>query len=113
MEDMLFDIPGLQKEPEKPKGRRWGGNDSAKARAIVAPTLPRPCTRCGETVTADMKWHADHILEDVFGGTSTPDNLGPAHKHCNESAGGKIGAAMTNGFKQAQDQRREVTVKWW
>ena len=112
MQGELFHVD-VPERPQGGKARRWGGNDSRKARAIVAPTLPAPCTRCGRIVTADMEWHADHILEDTFGGKADAGNLGPAHAKCNTSAGGKIGARMTNGHKQENNSHRERTVKWW
>lgn len=109
----LFHVE-VPERPEKPKGRRWGGNDSRAARSIVRGMLPSPCTRCGRTVTEDMEWHADHIQEHAFGGASNASNYGPAHAKCNTSAGGKIGARMTNGHKQEQNNsHRERTVKWW
>jgi hypothetical protein len=105
-------------EPERPsrgKVRRWGGNDSRRARDIVRPMLPAPCTRCGKIVTDEMEWHADHLQRAVEGGSDEATNFGPAHAKCNTSDGGKIGAAITNGFKQERDNRshREVTTKWW
>ena len=112
MTEALFDLPGLPEAAQAPTGRRWGGNDSRKARAIVRAMLPAPCTRCGEPVTEDMEWHADHVQEAAFGGEDRASNYGPAHARCNTSAGGRIGAAMTNGPRAVQHVR-ERTVKWW
>lgn len=111
-QDTLFHVD-MPERPAKGPGRRWGGNDSRKARAIVRPMLPAPCTRCGGVVTEDMDWHADHILQDALGGASEASNYGPAHAHCNESDGGKLGAMITNGHKQENQSHRERTTKWW
>lgn len=114
MSEALFEIPGVTDQPKpKASGRRWGGNDSRKARAVVALMLPAPCFRCGRIVTAEMDWHADHVQEATFGGTDEASNFAPSHKKCNESAGGRIGAAMTNARTTANDTRREKTIKWW
>jgi hypothetical protein len=112
MQGELFHVDTPER-PDGGKARRWGGNDSRKARAIVAMMLPAPCTRCGGTVTAEMEWHADHIQEAMHGGGSEAANLGPAHAKCNTSAGGKLGAKITNGYKQENQTHRERTVKWW
>lgn len=108
----LFHV-AVPERPAKAKGRRWGGNDSRQARAIVRPMLPAQCTRCPGIVTEDMDWHADHIQEHALGGESNASNYGPAHAKCNTSAGGKLGARMTNGYKQENTSHRERTVKWW
>lgn len=103
-------------QPERPTrggGRRWGGSDSRKAREYVATLLPAPCYRCGKPVTADMEWHADHVQEAAYGGADSNENYAPAHARCNTSAGGKLGAAITNGYRNENATTREVTVKWW
>ena len=112
MQGELFHVD-VPERPQGGKARRWGGNDSRKARAIVAAMLPAQCTRCPNIVTADMDWHADHIQEHAFGGASNAGNYGPAHAKCNTSAGGKIGARITHGHKQENQSHRERTVKWW
>lgn len=56
-------------------------------------------------MTADMKWTVEHLLERAYGGSETDvSNQWVAHYTCNSSAGGRIGAAITNG-------RRATTVE--
>ncbi|WP_181435965.1 HNH endonuclease signature motif containing protein [Curtobacterium sp. MCBD17_035] len=62
----------------------------------IAATLPAPCVDCGNPVFPDQQWDIGHIIPVSAGGTPTADNLGPSHRHCNRSAGGRLGAAHTN-----------------
>lgn len=108
----LFDMEPVQRSPAAPK-KKWGGNRSTKARAIVRRMLPAGCVRCGGLVTDEMEWHADHIQERDAGGGDSPSNLGPAHARCNESHGGRIGAAITNGVRVQPGVTRERRPRWW
>ena len=109
----LFHIEGLPRSHASPK-KRWGGHASTKARAHVRRMLPAPCNRCGDLVTDEMEWHADHVMERGQGGTDSPDNYLPAHAHCNTSAGGRIGAAITNGTRVTPAPvTRERRPRWW
>ena len=112
MTEALFDMEPVQRSPAAPK-KRWGGHASTKARAHVRRMLPGPCNRCGGLVTDEMDWHADHVMERGQGGTDSPDNYRPAHAHCNTSAGGKIGAAITNGVQVRPEVTRERRPRWW
>ena len=85
----------------------WSGAQVRAARAQWTPRLPQPCCRCGKPVIASQRWQVDHWPI----GRAEASRLGipleslatwPAHGHCNESEGGKTGAAMTNA-------RRRVT----
>lgn len=101
-------------EPERPARKRWGGRDSEKARAIVRRMLPGACWRCGRPLDVDDKWHAGHVQDRMDGGQDSPDNLAPECEPCNLSAGGKRGAAITNGpATERRVQLQERTVKWW
>ncbi len=74
-----------------------------KARPSIARTLPAPCVnRCklGGTVYPGQRWHVGHIVDKAYGGTDARSNLGPSHAHCNQSDGGKIGAARTNAKRK-------------
>ena len=48
-----------------------------------------PCARCGELIAPGERWELDHAPEKL-------GYLGPSHFKCNRSAGGKLGAAITN-----------------
>ena len=109
----LFDMEPIHRSPAAPK-KKWGGHASTKARAHVRRMLPAGCVRCGGIVTDEMDWHADHIQERHDNGTDSPSNLGPAHARCNESAGGRIGAAITNGTRVTPAPiNRERRPSWW
>jgi hypothetical protein len=78
--------------------------------------LPATCWRgCGTLLTVEAdNWTAGHITDRVDGGSNEPSNLAPECKRCNYSAGGKRGAAITNGRKlEATDLQRYRRVKWW
>jgi hypothetical protein len=114
----LFDMEPLER-PGKParQGRaKWGGRASANARAWCRAMLPAACPGCGGIITAEdpeSSWHAGHIEDRAQGGQDSPGNYRPEHARCNTSAGGKLGAAITNGAKVAVDWTRERTLKWW
>jgi hypothetical protein len=112
MAEALFEMEPVQRSPASPK-KRWGGHASTKAMAAVRRMLPAACSRCGGLVTDEMDWHADHLTERAQGGTDSPDNYGPAHAHCNTSAGGKIGAAITNGVRVQPGVTRVRRPSWW
>lgn len=79
-------------------GKRWGGSESRRARALWKDRLPTICPRCGRPVVprpwlpADG-WQPDHWpIPRERGGTETV----PAHTECNLAAGGRRGAEITN-----------------
>ena len=57
------------------------------------------CARCGQLIESGERWELDHA-------PGKQGYLGPSHFHCNRSAGGKVGAAITNG------KRRRVSRIW-
>ena len=75
---------------------------SRKLRPIIQARLPEPCTKCGWPVYAEHAWQIDHIVAVSQGGSDDWSNLGPAHKRCNQSDGGKLGAAMTNSRRRVK-----------
>lgn len=98
---------------------RWAGRKVATARAYWTPRLPLPCRRCGKPVTTTMRWHVGHILDRALGGTDDPANQWPEHEACNTSAGGKLGAAITNarrppaaGQTMAPESDRRIRPRW-
>jgi hypothetical protein len=86
----------------------WTSKDLRKWKPRIAATLPAPCVDCGHVVTAEMTWQVGHIVPVWRGGEKTTDNLGPSHSNgsgpggrsCNQSAGGRMGAAKTNAAKK-------------
>lgn len=87
----------------RPRDKLWSPEDSKKWRKRFAPMLPLPCPRCRKPVLPEQAWDVDHIIAISEGGTKTADNLTPAHRRCNNSHGGKLGAAKTNA-KRATDR---------
>ena len=85
----------------------WGGARVTRARAAWALRLPVPCSRCGRDVTPDQAWQLDHLTARAIdpAATWTTGNLWPAHRRCNESAGGRLGARRRWG---ARMERRDT-----
>jgi hypothetical protein len=117
-QDELFHMTPLERpQTARPGGKKkWGGRASTNARKIVRAMLPAACWRCGGMITLEdpeSSWHAGHIEDRGQGGQDSASNYAPEHSRCNTSAGGKLGAAITNGTKVAVDWTRERTLKWW
>lgn len=79
---------------------------SAQLRPIIRASLPQPCINpkpgCPGLVEADQLWDVAHRGAGLASGTVDVRDCGPAHRHCNRSDGGKRGAAIRNGKRQAQ-----------
>jgi hypothetical protein len=64
-----------------------------KMRERIAPQVEAgllPCARCGLPILFGQAWELDHA-------PGKQGYLGPSHRKCNRRAGGKEGAAITNG----------------
>lgn len=114
----LFDMEPLERpgKPQRQGKAKWGGRASHNARKICRAMLPTGCWRCGKPITLEdpeSSWHAGHIEDRGQGGQDSAGNYAPECTSCNLSAGGKLGAAITNGAKVAVDWTRERTLKWW
>lgn len=88
----------------------WSGREVMRARAYWRPRLPLPCRRCRRPVFDNPTkryggWHVGHIIDRALGGTNDLTNTWPEHDHCNMSAGGKLGAHITNA-RRATTQTR-------
>lgn len=94
--------------------RKGVGGKLAKWRPSIAKTLPAPCVqpRCqlGGVVHPGQQWDVGHLPgHDAYLDTGLPltrDQVGPAHRRCNRSDGGKVGAAMTNAKHRAKKDLR-------
>lgn len=90
----------------------WSSTDSKRARAIIAATLPAPCVQpvcqMGGIVYPGQLWDASHIGDALQQGDKSLSAIGPGHRKCNRSDGGKIGAAMTAAAKRDSERR----LKW-
>ena len=79
-----------------------------KLRKKLEPRLPLPCLNCPHPVMKTDKWQVGHRRDAALGGKPTVANTGPTHawcpacrKRCNQVAGGKLGAAITNGRRSS------------
>lgn len=79
---------------------------SAQLRPIIRATLPQPCINpkpgCPGMVESDQQWDVAHRGGGLVDPSTDPRDCGPAHRHCNRSAGGKVGAAITHAKRQTQ-----------
>lgn len=88
---------------------------SPKLRKLIEPRLPLPCVNCGHLVTREDKWQVGHRRDAALGGTPTISNVGPVHcksatwpRNCNQIAGGKLGARVTNAQRRARTQSPDI-----
>ena len=92
------------------KSPQWA-RFARKAKPIIAATLPAPCVqpRCqlGGTVYPEQAWDIGH-LPGVALGEETIELVGPSHRRCNRSDGGKVGRAKQ--LEQTRTERRRP--KW-
>lgn len=79
-----------------------------KLRALIKPRLPLPCLNCPHPVLPDQQWQVGHRIDAARGGRPTIRNTGPSHTwcptcqhRCNQVAGGRLGATITNSRRQA------------
>ena len=82
--------------------RGYGAHDQAlreRLRPQVEAGVVR-CARCGQLIVPGERWELDHA-------SGKHGYLGPSHFRCNRSAGGKLGAAITNGARS-----RKVSRVW-
>lgn len=87
----------------------WNGRNVEKARAKVQAEIDQGravCGKCGKPVLPGQAFDAGHVVDLMYG---TADRTVQAeHRSCNRSAGGRLGAAVTNGRrkqKQTRDRR--------
>lgn len=72
-----------------------GEHRKARARALAELEPGTPCPFCREPMFAAQQLDYDHLVPVAEGGKDGPRRL--AHASCNRSAGGRLGAAVTNG----------------
>lgn len=89
---------------------KWGGRRAMNARAhwrqrFAAEGGVLPCRRCGRPIIDGLHpWDVGHIVDRWAGGGDGLTNTWPEHSSCNRKAGGKRGAAVTNGRTQGQSK---------
>ena len=80
-------------------------------RARLEPTLPRACCHCGKPVHPSQLWDVAHLKDLGRGDYSDVRRVAVAHRSCNRSAGGKLGAAMQKAPATIR-ARPTREVKW-
>lgn len=81
--------------------------NSRLVRRILTPQIEAGeyvrCVDCGRPIHDGQRWDVGHIVAPRDGGTHDPSNLGASHRRCNRTAGGRVGAAVTNrGSRRAR-----------
>lgn len=101
------------------RAQRWTTH-SPNLRKKIKPQLPLPCVNCPHAVLPEHSWQVAHRRDAALGGRPTQANVGPAHSHCpwcnkrcNQVAGGKLGAAITNAKRAVRaGSRPSSEMKW-
>lgn len=79
-----------------------------RALPLITASLPAPCVNCGRPVFPNQDWQVGHIVSAALGGELSLSNLGPAHRHCNQLDGARLGAKIAN-----QRRRARRTMPQW
>jgi hypothetical protein len=69
----------------------WSGDVVRRARAVMAPRLPAPCGRCGETVERTDAWVVGHVKSRLAYPelTLVPSNWRIEHRACSDASSGE------------------------
>lgn len=87
------------------RAQKWTTH-APKLRAKHAAMLPQPCVECARPVLPEHDWQVGHRRAAALGGRPTMANTGPVHTRCNRTAGGRLGARIVNGRRQASKDIR-------
>lgn len=115
----LFEIPEAEARESRVVAAKWGGRASTKARARCRAMLPWACRKCGGEILPtdpESSWHAGHREGNEHRDGGNEDGIEPEHARCNTSAGGRVGAAITNSQRATASKthiERERTPQWW
>ena len=87
--------------------------NARQVRKVLTPQIAAgafvPCVECRKPVQPGQRWDVGHVVRPADGGTHALQNLGAAHRRCNRSSGGRIGAATTN----RGSRRARRLPSWW
>lgn len=88
-------------------------------RKLIAMRLPAKCLDCPHPVLPEHQWQVGHIVAAMDDGQLRPSNVGPSHawcpacrKRCNQSAGGKRGAAIVNAARAGRSRAARGLRPW-
>ncbi|GAA2841757.1 hypothetical protein [Leucobacter komagatae] len=100
------------------RAQKWS-TYSPKLRKLIEPQLPLRCVNCPHAVMPGDKFQVGHITDAMDGGTPTLSNVGPSHdycercaRRCNQSAGGKRGARVTNAQRRTRSNSSKGIRAW-
>ncbi len=80
------------------RGYGWKHQQARKRWARLVELGDAFCSRCGRPIVPGMPWDLDH--SDDRG-----EYRGASHRTCNRRAGGRNGAAVTNGKRHRRTSR--------
>jgi hypothetical protein len=84
---------------------KWA-NDTARHRKRIAAARVVTCIQCGGPIDTQLDpWDVGHVVDLAAGGSAA--DVGPSHRRCNRSAGGRLGAQITHAKRRAASRRRE------
>lgn len=100
------------------RAQKWSTH-SPKLRKLIEPQLPLRCLDCPHPVMPGDKWQVGHRHGAMDGGEPTLANTGPSHawcpwcqRACNQSAGGKRGAQITNRRRRNRSNASKGIRPW-
>jgi len=88
---------------------RGYGPTHKQARVRWAPLVAQEiiaCARCMQPILAGQPWDLDHDA-------SRTGYLGPSHRACNRSAGGREGAKITQMIRRRKTANRRAMYARW
>lgn len=105
------------------RAQKWSTHQpklKAHIEALMRASGGLPCVDCGHLVIHGVhKWQVGHKQDAALGGKARVSNVGPTHsktigqdgrmlwpRNCNQIAGGKLGASISNGKRRASQDIR-------
>lgn len=95
------------------RSARWA-RFTRMARPIIEAALPLPCVDCPGMVMPGQAWDVGHRRAHALDPTQplTLEGVGPSHRRCNRSAGGKLGASRRAGSRGADLKLPSADSGW-
>ena len=87
----------------------------AKRRHTLTPLVQSGgavCHECGKPIVPGQAWDTGHRTPASQGGQASSINTGAVHRTCNRSAGGRMGAAVTNQARRRTRDRSNDIREW-
>lgn len=91
--------------------RGLGHRHQALRRALLPHAYGTPCPRCGRLMLHGQELDLDHVeLPRALGGRPGTGRM--AHRHCNRSAGARLGNALRAARATLPAKRRVQSRRW-